>query len=72
MVKNDYSRSKNKKEHKKIIISREKTRIKKEIKRLQGENKKVFASKIKESCDIEVFLLEKNINKNKCNSPDNR
>lgn len=54
MVNNDYSRLKRKRGPKKMITPREERLIKREIKRLQGSNQKVFASKIRTNCKIEA------------------
>ena len=56
IVKNDYTRVKKKRGPKKKISPREKTKIKVEVKRLQSKNERVFARKIKTSCNIDTSL----------------
>lgn len=56
MVNNDYYKPKRKRGPPPKITNREKTKIKKEVKRLNKENKKVTASKLKESCNLSVSL----------------
>lgn len=56
IVKNDYSRLKKVRGPEKKVTRREESRIKREIKRLQGQNEKIFASKIKINCSIEASV----------------
>lgn len=56
MVKNDYSKPKRKTGPKKKITRREESRIKREVKRLQSNNHKIFASKIRSNCEIDTSL----------------
>lgn len=56
IVRNDYERPKKKRGTKKIISSREKTKIKLEVKRLQSNDEHVFAHKIKDKCNIKASI----------------
>lgn len=56
MIKNNYDCLKKKTGPKKKINSREKTKIKKEARRLRGLNQRVSARKIKANCDISTSL----------------
>ena len=55
-VKNDYSRLKKKTGPRKKITSRQTTKIKLEVKRLQSKNQRVYARKIKEDCEVEASV----------------
>jgi len=56
MVKNKYERIKKKRGPKRLINDREKTKIKKEVRRLKDENSKVTAARIKENCSIDASI----------------
>lgn len=56
LVNNDYSRKKKKTGPRKKITSWQKSKIKLEVKRLQSLQKPVFASKIKNNCQLEANL----------------
>ncbi len=56
MVNNDYSRLKRKTGPRKKISARQTTKMKLEVKRLQGRHEHVYARKIKNNCDIEASV----------------
>jgi len=55
-IKNDYKRVKKKRGPKFKITSREKTRIKKEVRALALQKQRVTAKKIKSNCDLDVSI----------------
>jgi transposase len=63
MVQNNYSKPKAKRGPKQKISPREKTRIKREIRRLSGEGKRVTAKKLKDTLQINTSLrtIQRNV-----------
>lgn len=56
MVTNDYSRPKRQRGPQKTIDRRAESRINVEVKRLQGQNEKVTASKIRKNCSLDLSV----------------
>ena len=56
MVKNKYNRPKKQRGPKRLVNNREKTKIKKEVRRLKSENHKVTANKVKDNCGIDASI----------------
>jgi len=56
MVNNNYNRAKKKRGPKKKIDKRSNLRIKKEVRRLQGDSQKITANKIKINCDVDASV----------------
>jgi len=56
MVKNKYERIKKQRGPKRLVNNREKTKIKKEVRRLKSENHRVTANKVKDNCGIDASI----------------